>query len=202
MKRLLLKAGILSVAFIAYIAAPIVTAWSIREAARNGDSAYLERAIDWPSVRETLKPSLSRLALNLPEPERGLEAQLGLWQRLKSYWGAGAVSSAIDGYMTPEGLPQLFAMRKAYRDYTGTVEETAALPILERMKRFWSRVKRAEFTGLTTFEVDMADKHDTNRIYLAKLDLTASGWMLKEIGRASCRKECRLTCRSRWSPYH
>ena len=23
-----------------------------------------------------------------------------------------------------------------------------------------------------------------------------------QIGRASCRKECRLTCRSRWSPYH
>src|SRR5213075_3320796 len=24
----------------------------------------------------------------------------------------------------------------------------------------------------------------------------------KEIGRASCRKECALLCRSRWSPYH
>ena len=23
-----------------------------------------------------------------------------------------------------------------------------------------------------------------------------------KIGRASCREECRLTCRSRWSPYH
>ena len=23
-----------------------------------------------------------------------------------------------------------------------------------------------------------------------------------EIGRASCRKECSLLCRSRWSPYH
>src|SRR5213079_1552810 len=25
---------------------------------------------------------------------------------------------------------------------------------------------------------------------------------VREIGRASCRKECRLLCRSRWSPYH
>src|SRR3546814_11879877 len=27
-------------------------------------------------------------------------------------------------------------------------------------------------------------------------------WLLFKIGRASCRKECVSTCRSRWSPYH
>ena len=30
----------------------------------------------------------------------------------------------------------------------------------------------------------------------------SSGGTQRQIGRASCRKECRLTCRSRWSPYH
>lgn len=181
MQRVFFKVGILCFAIAAYIAAPFVTAWSIREAARNGDSAYLARAIDWPSVRETLKPTLSQIALDLPDPSQQPVTKPGLWQRFKAYWGQSAVNSAIDGYLTPEGLPQLFAMRKAYRDYTGTVDETASLPVLERMKRFWSRVKRAEFTGFTTFEVDMADKHDPNRIYLAKLDLTGSGWMLKEL---------------------
>lgn len=181
MKRLLLTFALFAFAALSYIAAPFVTAWSIREAARNGDSAYLERAIDWPSVRETLKPTLSQIALDLPDQQQQPVTPPGLWQRFKAYLGQSAVNSAIDGYLTPEGLPQLFAMRKAYRDYTGATDELAALPVLERMKRFWSRVKRAEFTGFTTFEVDMADKHEPNRIYLAKLELTGSGWMLKEL---------------------
>lgn len=181
MKRLLLKVTLLGCAVAGYIAAPLVTAWSIREAARNGDSAYLERAIDWPSVRETLKPTLSQIALDLPDPGQQPVTKPGLWQRFKAYWGQSAVNSAIDGYLTPEGLPQLFAMRKAYRDYTGATDELAALPVVERMKRFWARIKRAEFTSFTTFEVDMADKHEPNRIYFAKLNLTGTGWMLREL---------------------
>lgn len=181
MKRLILKAMIVVLAILGYIAAPFVTAWSIREAVRNGDSAYLERAIDWPGVRETLKPTLSRFAFDLPDPVSQPDAKASMWQRFKAYWGAGAMNRAIDGYITPEGLPQLFAMRKAYRDYTGAVDEAKTLPITERIKRAWSRVKRAEFTTLTTFEVDMADKHDENRIYLGKLELTGSGWLLREL---------------------
>ena len=181
MKRLPLKIAVLAVAAIGYIAAPFFTAWSIREAARNGDSAYLARAIDWPSVRETLKPTLSQIALDLPDPNQQPVTNPGLWQRFKAYWGQSAVNSAIDGYLTPEGLPQLFAMRKTYRDYTGATDELASLPVFERIKRFWARVKRAEFTSFTTFEVDMADKHEPNRIYLGKLELTSSGWMLKEL---------------------
>lgn len=181
MKHLILKVAVLAFAAAAYIAAPMYTAWSIREATRNGDSDYLASAIDWPSVRETLKPTLSQIALDLPDPNQQPVTKPGLWQRFKAYWGQSAVNSAIDGYLTPEGLPQLFAARKAYRDYTGAVDETASLPVTERIKRFWARVKRAEFTSFTTFEVDMADKHEPNRIYLAKLNLTGTGWMLNEL---------------------
>lgn len=181
MKRFILMSAVIAIAAIGYIAAPFVAAWSIREAARNGDTAYLARAIDWPSVRETLKPTLSQIALDLPNTDQKPLSEPGLWQRFKAYWGQSAVNSAIDSYLTPEGLPQLFAMRKAYRDYTGTTDELAALPVQERIKRFWARIKRAEFTSFTTFEVDMADKHEPNRIYLGKLELTSSGWMLKEL---------------------
>jgi hypothetical protein len=181
MKRLLFKAALVVLAITAYIAAPFTTAWSIREAVRNGDSAYLERAIDWPGVRETLKPTLSQFAFDMPDPVSQPNVKPSMWQRFKAYWGAGAMNRAIDGYITPEGLPKLFAMRKAYRDYTGAVDESKTLAITERIKRAWARVKRAEFTSLTTFEVDMADKHDENRIYLGKLELTGTGWLLKEL---------------------
>ncbi len=181
MKRLLLKAMIVVLAIGAYIVAPFATAWSIREAVRNGDSAYLERAIDWPGIRETLKPTLARLAFDMPDPEAQPRVKPGLWQRFKAYWGGGVMNRAIDGYITPEGLPKLFAMRKAYRNYTSTDDEPNTLPVTERMKRFWSRMKRAEFTSITAFEVDMADKHDPNRIYLGKLELTGRGWILREL---------------------
>ncbi len=181
MTRLLAKAFLLIIAVTAYIGAPFVTAWSIREAVRNGDAAYLESAIDWPSVRTTLKPSLGRLALSLPDPETAPITQPGLWQRFKVYVGQGAVDTVIDGYITPEGLPQLFKIRKAYRTYVSGEPEESKLPVFERMQRAWSRVKRAEFTSFTSFEVDMADKFDENRIYLGKLELTGLGWKLMQL---------------------
>ena len=182
MKRLLFKAMIISLALAAYVAAPFVTAWSIREAVRNGDSAYLERAIDWPGVRETLKPTLSRIALGMPDPETQPAFKPGLWQRFKSYMGEGAINRTIDGYITPEGLPKLFSVRKAYREYVShEPDEAKTLTIAERIQKAWSRVKRAEFTSLTSFEVDMADRWDENRIYLGKLELTNFGWQLKEL---------------------
>lgn len=182
MKRLLLKVSLLCLLIAAYVASPFATAWNIREAVRNGNAAYLHTAIDWPSVRETLKPTLSRLALNMPlEGEEHAGNKPGLWQRMKAYWGQGAVNRAIDSYVTPEGLPQLFALRKNYRDVTGAVDDSKTLPLTERMTRAWARVKRAEFTSFTTFEMDMADKQDESRLYLGKLELTGMGWKLKEL---------------------
>ncbi len=42
-------------------------------------------------------------------------------------------------------------------------------------------MKRAEFTSLTTFEIDMADKIDPDRVYLAKLALEGISWKVKEL---------------------
>lgn len=181
MKRLLLTASVVMFAVGAYVASPFVTAWFIREAVRNGDAAYLERAIDWPSVRETLKPTLSRIALDLPDPAITPNAKPGLWQRFKAYWGQGAVNRALDSYVTPEGLTQLFTARKMYRDYVSGQTDESKLTLGERVQKAWARVKRAEFTSPTTFEIDMADKFEESRIYLGKLEFTGLGWKLKEL---------------------
>ena len=182
MKRLLFKFALMVLPLAAYIASPFVTAWSVREAVRNGNAAYLERTIDWPSVRETLKPALSRLAADMAGGDVALGAKPGLWQRFKTYVGQSAIETAVDGYITPEGLPKLFAWRKAYRDNISREPDEAQIyTIGERIQRSWARVKRAEFTSLTTFEMDMADKHNPNRIYLGKLELTGLGWKLKEL---------------------
>src|SRR5262245_28028290 len=66
-----------------YVAWPLYTALQIREAMIAGDTATLERKIEWPSVRASLKESLSaetkaRLEKdpNTPPPS--------LWQRIKA----------------------------------------------------------------------------------------------------------------------
>lgn len=181
MKPVSIVFGFFLVAAAIYIGSPFATAWGIREAVRNGDSDYLTSAIEWPTVRETLKPSIARIALNLPD-NADPAASNGLWTRFKAYWGQSAVDSVVEKYVTPEGLPQLFTLRSKYRDLVGNdADDAKTTPILDRIQRAWARVKRAEFTSPTSFEIDMEDKYDPTRIYLGKLELRLVGWKLTEL---------------------
>ncbi len=179
MKSLFVVLGLALVTVTIYAGSPFVTAWGIREAVRNGNSDYLASAIEWGSVRETLKPSIAQVALNLPDPDQDPTASKSFWARFKAYWGQGAVDSLVDKYVTPEGLPKLFTLRKSYRTFVANdADEASKLSIVERIERAWARVKRAEFTSLTSFEIDMEDKYDPSRLYLGKLELRPTGWML------------------------
>ncbi len=182
MKSLFVVLGLALLSATIYAGSPFVTAWGIREAVRNGNSDYLASAIEWGSVRETLKPTIAQVALNLPDPDRDPTASKSFWARFKAYWGQGAVDSLVDKYVTPEGLPKLFALRKSYRTFVANdADEAAKLPITERIERAWARVKRAEFTSLTSFEIDMEDKYDPTRLYLGKFELRPVGWKLTEL---------------------
>jgi hypothetical protein len=181
MKSGIFTAAILGLAAIAYVGSPFVTAWSIREAVRNGNSDYLSSAIEWGSVRETLKRSIAQIALNLPDPDVTPKTEQGLWTRFKAYWGQGMVDGLVEKYVTPEGLPQLFSLRQTYRAYVGAEDDANKLSLGERISRAWARVKRAEFTGFTSFEIDMEDKFDPTRLYLGKLQIGHTGWKLTEL---------------------
>jgi hypothetical protein len=193
MLRLLAKTLLGLILFAGYVAAPFWTAWSIREAMLSGDSQYLERAIDWDNVRETLRQSLIRTALDLPTPAEvsvaetmtaaAPSARPGLWQRLKTYVGTAAVNRAVDRYANARDLPKLFEYRKVYRSYVSDTPEPpktfANLP--ERVAKFWSRVKRAEFIGVTQFALQIEDKHTPSRHYTGLLKLTDWRWKLVEL---------------------
>jgi hypothetical protein len=182
MRRLIATLSILSLlaAPSAYMAVPFWTAWSIREAVKSGDSAYLARKIDFAAVRETLRPSLAQVAFDMPDPALGEAApKPGLWKRIKAYWGQGAINKFVDNYVTPEGLPQMFAWRKTYREIAGTVDPNAPPPSFRaRFAKFWSRLKRAEFKSLTAMEFEMRDQYDANRSHVGLLELTGPAWNL------------------------
>ena len=181
MRRRLLTVILLGalLASAAYIAVPFWTAWSIREAIKTGDSAYLARKIDFASVRETLRPSLAQVAFDMPNPGAAEPApKPGLWKRFKAYWGQNAIDRFVDSYVTAEGLPKLFQWRKSYREVTGTAEAFAQpAPFRVRFAKFWSRLKRAEFKSLTAFEIELRDQYDASRSHVGLLELTASGWL-------------------------
>lgn len=181
MRRRLLTLTLLGalLACAAYVAVPFWTAWSIREAVKSGDSAYLARKIDFASVRETLRPSLAQVAFDMPNPDAAEPApKAGLWKRFKAYWGQNAIDRFVDSYVTPEGLPKMFQWRTTYREATGNAGPNGSpLAFRVRFAKFWSRLKRAEFKSLTAFEIELRDQYDASRSHVALLELTASGWL-------------------------
>lgn len=163
----------------AYVAYPLATAWTIREAIREGDAAYLEHKVEWPRVRETLRSSMTRIAFDMPPVDA--PQKVGLWKRFKAYIGSGAVNRFVEAYVTPQGLPKLFEYRQAYRHNISGEPDERTLPLATRLKTFWSRLKRAEFKSLTAFEVEMADRYDAGRRHVALLELQGTEWRLAEL---------------------
>jgi Protein of unknown function (DUF2939) len=173
---------------IAYIAWPMFSALQIREAIISGDTATLERKVEWASVRASLKGSLSaetkaRLEKdpNAPSPS--------LWQRIKTGLVPSLAESAVDRYVTPENLPAFFGYRETYRTTIrpalGLKEPPTVLAgtlfagtLLDRMVSFYARVRRAVFYSLTRFEVEVIDRYQPERRYVSTFELKGWEWKL------------------------
>jgi hypothetical protein len=169
----------------AYIAVPVWTAWTIREAIKANDSAYLQEKIVWTSVRATLKDSLQTYAgAGIPglEGADAAAAKPSLWQRIKAYVGKGAVDKFVDTTVTPTGMGALLNVRKAYEtNITGAPDPAQRPPIWERMRRVWSKVTRAEFRSIDRFEMDMIDKTSPERTIACVLERHGWQWLMTEL---------------------
>lgn len=165
----------------AYVASPFHAAWSIREAMKSGDSRTLDERVQWPSVRETLRTSLAEFADPTPPElhEASAAPKKGLWARFKSFAARKAVDRLVDSYGNAEGLPQLFTYGASYRAVVhGPPPPKTLANLPERVQEFWSRVRRAEFKDVTTFELEMQDKHTPDRHYTGLLELRGLTWKL------------------------
>jgi len=180
MKRKLASGvAVLLIFGVTYAAWPFWSAWTLREAIRKGDTATIERRIEWDSVRATLKDSIARQAQLLPEVNAAGEAiRPTLWQRVKTAFGQSMLDRFIESYVTPQGLPQLFTYKKTYREKIKGEPDEAALGYRERLSRFWSRVHRAEFQSLTRVEIEMSDKDNPDRRFASTFDLQGLEWKL------------------------
>lgn len=185
----------------AYMAAPIVAAWQIREAVRSGDVARLEDKVDWSSVRKSLKSSLkeTRKAIGELTDAAGLPRP-GIWQRLKMATVPFLADPLIDRYVTAEGVPKLYAWRQTWGQRVRGVREAAhasadlVTAAAGRAPESWfdrigvsriliaaERVKRWALVSPLRFEIEVADRIARGRTWLAVLELRGLSWKLTEM---------------------
>jgi hypothetical protein len=93
------------VAVISFFAAPAVAFFAIRSAADANDAAALARLIDYPAVRQSLRPQLAgNPAAQAPAPSF-LEDPIGAVRR---QFEPGTVASEdVDAYLTPAAIGAL-----------------------------------------------------------------------------------------------
>jgi hypothetical protein len=180
MRRILFHIVVLMIGLSVYAASPFVAAWRMREAVKAGDANYIESRVDWDRVRGTLKESLARHAqLGPMATAAGGEVRPSIWQRIKGAFGQSMLDRFVENYVTPEGLPQLFSYRKTWREtIKGEPDERLTLAWHERFRKFYDRVKRAEFLSLTQVEVEMADRDTPDRRYVSVFELREFTWTL------------------------
>ena len=112
--RILIGAGIgLAIAFLvgAYFASPMIALQGLTAAAKSGDRAKLERGVDFPAVRESLKSQL-KAAMN-----HQISADPALRDNPFAAFGqlllGAAVDKAVDTYATPDAIANMVATNRA-----------------------------------------------------------------------------------------
>lgn len=93
------------VAVIGFFAAPAVAFFAIRSAADANDAAALARLVDYPAVRQALRPQLAgNPAAQAPAPSF-LEDPIGAVRR--QFEAAPVPAEDVDAYLTPAALAAL-----------------------------------------------------------------------------------------------
>lgn len=95
----------------AYLASPVLALHSLTEAAKAGDRAKLERLIDFPAVRDSLKSQLKAAMTRAVEqdPELRDNPFAAFGQLLM----VGVVDKAVDAFATPDAIAQMVATSRA-----------------------------------------------------------------------------------------
>ena len=173
---------------IVYAAWPVHSALEIREAVIAGDTATLNRKVDWEALRASLKTSITpeTIARLMADPDAPRPT---LWQRIKAVVAPTMAESVIDRYVTPEHLPVLLGYRRIYRGCVrpalGLKEPQSALAgtwldgtAFDRFASFWVRVRRAVFMSPTHFVLEVEDKYRPGRHFVGTLELKGYEWKL------------------------
>jgi len=100
-----------AVVVVAYLAMPILTVRALVRAAGAGDEAALERLVDFPAFRESLKEQLTgRLMAEMREDERAGDSTLA---GLGMLFGPMLVDGAVDALVNPQAIAAMVETAEA-----------------------------------------------------------------------------------------
>lgn len=149
-------------AAVVYVAAPVLAARELVAAARAGDAAGLERRVDFPAFRESLKDELNA---RLMREMRDSDDRAG--RALAMLFGPALVSGVVDAFVTPEAIA---VMVREGEPPAPDLEGAAAAPATpEPDAAADDRVRQSYgFRDLNTFTVTLTrgDRPDTPVVLL------------------------------------
>lgn len=120
-KRILIGAGaaVLVAALIAgYLASPILALQGLTAAAKAGDKAGLESAVDFPAVRESLKSQLkASMTRKLEEDPKLRDNPFAAFGQMLL---VGVVDKAVETYATPDAIANMVATNEPPKSISAT----------------------------------------------------------------------------------
>jgi len=174
-QKLILRLGGAAVAVfvLAYAASPLLAARSLVQAAKNGDEKALERQVDFPAFRASLKDELSaRMVAEMRKDDR-----LGGLSGLGMMLAPSLVSGAVDAFVTPQAISAMVQEGKAPKPDLAKVEPPVA-PKTEskKVRQSWG------YRDLDTFAVTLTrDDQPDEQVSLLMKRRNLFGWKLAGI---------------------
>jgi len=113
MRKLII--GVVGLAIVllagAWALSPVFAMQALTRAAETGDEAALERLVDFPAVRQSLKNELNaRMMDEMRNGDSGIDPA---WAGVGMLLGPAIVSGAIDAVVTPQGIATMVRTAEA-----------------------------------------------------------------------------------------
>lgn len=179
---------------LGWLAWPYYAVYDLVQSVQNGDVIALDHRIDWTSVRDGLREDLKAAFVQkmAAEASRGDKSSSALGAGLAALIGPKIIDTAVDSYVTPQGIAALIKSGKPQvqppansvvtKSSDARAVTVANAPVPERHFDF-DRVRYAFFTqDPLTFRIDVSPPPDSTVKEDTTLLLRWSGtWRLTRI---------------------
>lgn len=171
--KLVLFAVLLSV--VAFLVAPAFAFFGIRSAAENSDASGLARLIDYPAVRQSLRPQLEgNPAASAPAPSF-MEDPIGAVRR-QFEQATAAPAPDVDGYLTPAAIAALTRGEGRYAS-----QRTGAEPPTPDSTSTGGPIPRPVYWGVNRVRMSVSDEGGSETIFTFERKALIE-WKLVHVG--------------------
>ncbi len=177
MKTRLLTGGAIAtvaVLLIVWIASPVLAGQALIRAAKAGDEQALDRLVDFPSLRSSMKSELSdAVAAHIGRDPRVQDSGLG---GLGMILAPMLLGGAVDAVVTPQGVAAMIRTGQAPDPTDRDPPKPSTKDDGDRIHQSWG------YRNVNTFAVTLTRRHDPDRHLALLLDRRGLfGWKLAAI---------------------